>query len=168
MEYNLESACALKHVIEDLFGRDAWYEIKHATDFPTWKKYSLKILSAVEFSAESTVEVCDKEWLKELKSRIEHGKKMISLTKDTEQLFSALAAALANVSFLQLGRVPSNALRKKVTLRHSGNWKLSQYRCVQYVQNKEQAAAKAKQMANTKAAHNKSLNQIGAKDVPPG
>ncbi len=99
MEYNLESAYALKHVIENLFGRDSWSEIKHATDLKTWKKYSIRILSAVEFSAVSTIEVYDKEWLKELKSTIRHGKEMINLTRNTEELFSTLAAALANTSF---------------------------------------------------------------------
>ena len=156
MEYNLESAYSLKHVIENLFGRDAWSEIKHATDLRTWKKYSLKILSAVEFSTESTIEVYDKEWLKELKSCIKHGKEMINLTKDTEQLFSALAAALANISFLQLGRIPSNILRNKVTLRHSANWKLNQYRSVQYVQNKGQSTAKKKQIAKNEENKNDS------------
>ncbi len=53
--------------------------------------------------------------------------------------------------------MPSNVLRKKVTLRHAGNWKLNQYRSVQYVQNKEQKYSKENKIANTKATHNKSL-----------
>jgi len=155
VKYNLEDAYALKHIVENLFGRHAWLEIKHATDVTIWKKYSIKILSAIEFSAKATVEVADDGWFKELKSQIGHGKKIIKLTKETEQVFAALAAALANISFLQLGRVPSNITRSKITLRHPKNWKLNQYRSVQYVQTKEQVHAKR--------AHNKSFKPAAQK-----
>ena len=155
MKYNLEDAYSLKHVVEDLFGRNSWLEIKHATEVPTWKKYATRILSAILLSAKSTVEIYDSEWVSELEAEIKHGKETIKLSKDTEQLFAALAAVLARVSFLQLGRMPCNYSRKQVTLRHSGNWKLNQFRSVQYVQSSKQA--------QNKAAHNKTLKKDAQK-----
>jgi len=158
LKYNLEEAYGLKSVIEELFGSNAWYEIKHATDVQTWKKYSIKILSAIELSAKSTVKISDNEWFSELNSLIEFGKDRIKRAKSTEEIFSGLSASLANISFFQLGRMPSNSLRKQVTLRHKGNWNLSQFRSVQYVQNNEQAYAK-EQYNNSRAAHNKAIKK---------
>jgi hypothetical protein len=155
VEYNLEDAYGLKSLVENLFGNRAWLDIKHATDVKTWTKYSTRILSAIEFSAKVTVEIADDEWFKELNSVIEHGKARIKLAKSTEQIFAALSASLANISFLQLGRVPTAVRGERVTLRHQGNWKLNQFRSVQYVQSKEQAAAKE--------AHNKAIQQGRAK-----
>ena len=142
MKYNLEDAYALKSVVENLFGNRAWLEIKHATGVATWKKYSIKILSAIQISAKATVEISDSEWHSELHELIEHNKKIIKLAKDTEQIFASLSGALANISFFQLGRMPSNLTCNQVTLRHPGKWKLNQYRSVQYVQTKEQLLAK--------------------------
>ena len=151
----MEQAFALKSVIESLFGNQAWLEIKHATGLKTWKKYSAKILSAIELSAKATVKITDAEWFSELEALIEHGKRSIKIAKDTEQIFSILAATLTRISFFQLGRMPCNGSSNKVTLRHQGNWRLSQYRSVQYVQSIEQAQAKA--------AHNKTLKKDAQK-----
>jgi hypothetical protein len=68
----------------------------------------------------------------------EHGKKMLQLSEDFEQLFANLAASLGTISFLQLGLIPYRLTHESVTLRHPINWKLDQYRSVQYVQNSEQ------------------------------
>jgi len=152
LRYNLEDSYALKHVIETLFGNLAWIEIKHATDLATWKKYANKILSAILFSAKSTVKIKDDFWLKELEAEIKHGKEKIKLTKNTEQLFSVLAASLTRVSFLQLGHMPCHLTSKQVTLRHPSNWQLNQYRSVQYVQSEQQLY--------NKKAHNKSINGV--------
>ena len=154
MEYNLESAYGLKSLVENLFGNKAWLEIKHATDVKTWKKYSIKILSAIEFTAMSTVEIADSEWFKELNVLVEFGKKRINSSKSTEEIFAALSASIANISFFQLGRLPNNTRCKQITLRHQGNWKFNEFRSVQYVQNKEQAFAK-EQFNKSRASHNK-------------
>ena len=142
-------------------------DVKHSTDVKTWKKYSIRILSAIEHSAKSTIEIVDDDWFDELSALAEHGKERISDAKSPEAIFFSLSSSLANICFLQLGRIPSNAMKKQVSLRHLGNWKLNQYRSVQYVQSKAQKTAKAGQKANTKAAHNKLLNQIGKKVEHP-
>ena len=151
MEYNLEYAYGMKSLVENLFGKNAWLEMKHSTDLRKWKKYSTRILSAVECSAKATVEIVDDEWFDELNSMVELGKNQIKTVKTTEEVFAYLASTLANISFLQLGRIPSNVRHKQVSLRHQSNWKMNQYRSVQYVQSKEQE--------KTKKAHNKSINR---------
>lgn len=129
-------------------------EIKHSTDLKVWKKYSERILSAIECSAKATVEIADDEWFDELASIIKHGKGRIKSAKDTEQLFAALSASLAEISFLQLGWIPNHIRSEQVTLRHSGNWKLNPFRNVQYVQNAEQVRAKKAYNKRLQAAQN--------------
>lgn len=97
-----------------------------------------RLLSAIEVSAKSTVEIAGEFWFEELSGEVGHGKEMVRLSEDFEQLISNLPASLGSISFLQLGLVPRRLTVESVTLRHSSNWKLDRYRSVQYVQNFEQ------------------------------
>jgi hypothetical protein len=141
VRYNEEDGYALKHLFESLFGRNAWLEIKHSTNLRQWKKYSIRVLSALEVSAKITVQVADEEWFGQFASTIEHGKRRVNSSKDFEQLFASLAASLGELSFLQLGMMPMRSTQENITVRHQSNWKLDRYRSVQYVQNSEQLAA---------------------------
>lgn len=154
MKHSLEEAYGMKSLVENLFGRRAWLEVKHSTSVRVWRKYSKRILSAISTSARATVEIADSEWHNELNSIVDLGSARLGHAKDTESVFSALAGTLGLISFHQLGRTPSNATREQVSLRHPSNWKLNQYRSVQYVQNQEQA--------QTKEAHNKSRHSDAA------
>jgi len=138
MRYNMEDGYVLKHLFENLFGRKAWLDLKHSTDLPKWKNYCARLLSAIEVSAKTTIQVVDEQWLRELAAQVEHGKNLIKLSKDFEQLFASLAGSLGNISFLQLGLIPTRLTQDSVTLRHTSNWKLDSYRSVQYVQNQTQ------------------------------
>lgn len=154
MKHNLEIAYGLKSFIENLFGRRAWLEIKHATDLRTWRKYSIRIIEAVRFSASVNVQISDPQWMEELNHTTEFGIERMKRASSLEELFSSLAATLGQLNFLQMGRIPMNVTHKQVTLRHPGNWKLNQFRSVQYVQSKQQAE-------NLKAHNNKINNGQG-------
>lgn len=138
MRYNVEDGYGLKHLFENTFGRKAWYDLKHSTDIGIWKKYCARLLSAIEVSAKATVQIADDAWFEQLSSEVTHGKEMVKLSEDFEQLFANLAASLGALSFLQLGLVPNRLTQENITLRHPANWKLDHYRSVQYVQNSEQ------------------------------
>jgi len=157
VRYNEEDGYALKHLFESLFGGNAWLEIKHSTDLRQWKKYSVRVISALEVAAKATVQVADEEWFGQFDSTIEHGKRRINSSKDFEQLFASLAASLGEMSFLQLGMMPMRSTQKNITVRHQSNWKLDRYRSVQYVQNAEQLAA----------THNLSVERDAAKARHP-
>lgn len=151
MKYNLEEAYAMKSLVENLFGRNAWYEVKHSTDIKTWKKYAIRILSAISVTAHATVQIADPDWHKELDSIVQLGKDRMKYAKDTEAVFASLAGTLGMINFHQFGQMPQNLTKSKVTLRHQSNWKLDQFRSVQYVQNSSQA--------KLKEAHNKSRHR---------
>lgn len=138
MRYNMEDGYALKHLFENLFGQKAWLDIKHSSDLAKWKKYCTRLLSAIEVSARATIQIVDDQWLIELAAEVEHGKSLVKLSEDFEQLFANLAGSLGNISFLQLGHIPTRLTQDSVTLRHPSNWNLDCYRSVQYVQNQEQ------------------------------
>lgn len=151
MQYNIEDGYPLKALVEKLFGNRAWLEIKHATNLPRWKKYTKRILSAIETSAKATIEIADNEWFEELSELIQHGKQRIKTAKNTEQLFANLSASLAEISFFQIGHIPNHSRLKQTTLRHPGNWKLDSFRSVQYVQSTKQAEAKERYTKTLKA-----------------
>lgn len=142
----MEDGYALKHLFENLFGSNAWYDMKHSTDISKWKKYCARLLSAIEVSANVTVQIADNQWFSELAREVAHGKELIKLSENFEQLFANLAGSLGNISFLQLGLIPTRLSQESITLRHPSNWKLDCYRSVQYVQNQQQM----------KNSHNKS------------
>jgi hypothetical protein len=137
LDYKLEEAYGMKFLAKSLFGNKAWLKVKHSTDVKTWKKYALGILSAIETSAETTVEIADDEGFYDLLSWVEFGQNSIKGADNTEMVFASLAPTLANINFHQSGLVPSNVFQKQVTLRHKINWKLDALRSVQYVQNKK-------------------------------
>lgn len=152
LDYKLEEAYGMKSLVESLFGNKAWLEVKHSTDVKIWKKYALRILSAIETSAEATVEIADSDWFNELHSLVEFWQGRIKGAENTEMVFASLAASLANINFHQLGFIPSNVLQKQITLRHKSNWKLDVFRSVQYVQTKKQIEAKEEYKKNIAAA----------------
>jgi len=117
----MEDAYGLKHLFENIFGRKAWYELKHSTGVATWKKYCARILSAIEVSAQATVQIVDDAWFEQLSAEVEHGKVMLKLSKDFEQLFAKLSTSLGTIGFLQLGLVPRRLSQENITLRHPAN-----------------------------------------------
>jgi len=151
LKHNLEEAYAMKSLVENLFGRDAWQEVKHATSVKVWKKYAKKILDAISMTARSTVEIADSEWHEELDSIVEFGKSRLAYANDPEAVFASLAGTLGLINFHQFGRMPSHSHRKRVTLRHPSNWKFDQFRSVQYVQNREQGETKERHNQSRKA-----------------
>ena len=138
MRYNQEDAYRLKNLAENLFGQDAWYNLKHCQDIRVWKRYSKRILSAISASIKSTVEVADDLWFEEIEREISRGKETIDSSNSLDLVFANLAASLGNISFIQIGAVPLRYRKKNVVTRPGSNWKLNKYRSVQYVQNKEQ------------------------------
>lgn len=143
MLYQLENAYALKSLIEQLFGSDAWYEVKHCEDLRVWKKYSKRILSAISASVVSTVSVADDAWFTEMENEISRGKLLIEESNSLDLVFANLSAALECISFLQIGMKPIRTT-KNVAARPGQNWNLSQFRSVQYVQDSDQKKASEK------------------------
>jgi len=56
----------LKSAIEELFGSDSWYALKDSNHVPTWRKYAVKTLKAIQVSISESVDVCDTEWRQEI------------------------------------------------------------------------------------------------------
>ena len=132
------NAIALKSLMEQVFGKKAWLDLKHCQDLNTWKKYTKRLLSSIEVSIKSTVQISDDDWLKEISSEIEHGKKTLDSSKELDILFANLSAALASISFLQIGFIPQRFGQQNVAAKTGENWKLDAFRSVQYVQTNEQ------------------------------
>ena len=54
----------LKSVMEETFGKRAWYDLKETTDERVWKKYFKKSLKSFEVAIKETVKIKDDEWLR--------------------------------------------------------------------------------------------------------
>lgn len=138
MEYDLGNAIALKKLMEQVFGGKAWTELKHCQHLPTWKKYSKRLVKAIEVSIYSTVKITDDDWIEQVKFEVEHGIKTIENSKELDILFANLSACLATISFLQIGFIPIRGSNENAATKEGENWKLDCFRSVQYVQTDDQ------------------------------
>ncbi len=129
---------ALKSKIEDLFGRDTWCALKESDDIGTWRKCMEKTLKALHLSIHETVKIYDEAWMKDVDRCIQHGLEVSKIVKTVEELISALAATLLEVSFLQTGFMPRRKRRNKVVPLRKEIWKHDIYRQVVYLQTEEQ------------------------------
>ncbi|MEI4195915.1 hypothetical protein [Roseovarius sp. E0-M6] len=133
----IERYYALKSMFERIWGKDTYLDLKHCSDLKVWKRYCERTLRATEIAASDTVQVADEDWHRELCEIIQHGIGRIESAKAFDELFQCFAATYAEISFHQLGFVPSVYPATRSQLR-KGNWRLDAFRSVQYVQNAEQ------------------------------
>ena len=129
---------ALKSVMEDVFGADAWYALKESNHIPTWRKYAQKLLKSIEFSIKDTVEIYDEEWMQLIEDCIHRGSSLLKSSDEIDEIIAVLAGVLVNVSFLQIGHMPRRKGGKKSPSFRKGNWKFDGFRSVVYLQTKEQ------------------------------
>jgi hypothetical protein len=138
LESRLESLSSLKDILERLFGRQAWSDLKMSTSLPTWKRHLLKAVDAVRVGIDSTVTITDERWIKDVDELLTHGRGLMRSAKNIDDLLSTFSATLLELVFLQLGRVPERATSNGVTLDRR-YWTLNNHRSVQYVQSAAQA-----------------------------
>jgi len=131
---------SVKSTIEGLFGSDAWYALKETNNIPTWRRYAQKVLRAVRLAITDTVEICDREWLEQVRARLDRGIEEIGREKAIDEIIGVLAATMIEVSFLQIGVLPHCSDKISTPLRQ-GAWKLNGHRSVVYLQTKEQKEA---------------------------
>lgn len=129
---------ALKSVMEDVFGVDAWYALKESNHIPTWRKYAQKLLKSIEFSINDTVEIYDEEWMQQIDDCFHRGSSLLKSSEEIDEIIAVLAGVLANVSFLQIGHMPRRKGGQKSPSFRKGNWKFDSFRSVVYLQTKEQ------------------------------
>ena len=128
---------ALKSSIEDLLGKRAWLDLKETTSVATWRRYTLKLLDAIELSIRTTVLIKDEDWMLQIQSNLNHGRGLAKIAKSPEDAIAALSATLLRQVFLQLGHSPIRKAADSVSLKAT-NWDMSGFRSVQYVQTPEQ------------------------------
>jgi len=133
----IERYYRLKAVFERIWGKDTYLDLKHCSDLKVWKRYCERTLRATELAASDTVLIADDTWHKELAEIIEHGLEGVKTAKGFDDLFQNFAATYAEISFHQLGFMPSLRLTSRAQLC-KGNWQLDAFRSVQYVQSAEQ------------------------------
>ncbi len=138
MEYMpIEKYYSLKATLEMLWGKGTYLELKHCSDLSIWKKYAERTLQASLVAIEETVQIKDEDWQKSVDCIINHGIERIKSSKDFDDLFQYLSSTYIELSFHQIGLMPSRPPSIRPTLRKQ-DWKLDGYRTVQYVQLPEQ------------------------------
>jgi hypothetical protein len=128
---------ALKSAIEEFLGRQAWYDLKETTSAAIWRKYVIKLLDAIELSVETTVEIKDDAWIKDIRSNLAHGRDLAKIAKTPEDAIAALSGTILRQVFLQLGAEPFSRSRDTTPLQPV-HWDFSGFRSVQYVQSDKQ------------------------------
>ena len=137
MRNEMSHMYALKSSIEELLGRQAWYDLKETTSAATWRRYVVKILDAIELSVVTTVQIKDDDWIADVRSNIEHGRDLARIAKTPEDAIAALSGTLLRQVFLQLGAAPVSRSSDTTPLTPA-RWDFSGFRSVQYVQSQRQ------------------------------
>lgn len=128
---------ALKSSIEQVLGRQAWYDLKETTSVATWRRYVMKLFDAIELSVETTVTIRDDDWIADIRSNLAHGRDLTIIAKTPEDAIAALSGTLLRQVFLQLGSAPFSRSGDKTPLKPA-HWDFSGFRSVQYVQSEQQ------------------------------
>ena len=128
----------LKSAIEDLFGSNAWYALKESNHIPTWRKYAINTIRAIELSIKDTIEIYDEDWISQIEECVLRGKSEINRQKSIDEIIGVLAGILINISFLQIGSMPSRKGSKEKYQLRKGQWRLDGYRSVVYLQTPKQ------------------------------
>jgi hypothetical protein len=140
LKHDTSHLSMLKQAIEELLGREAWYDLKETTSEAKWRKYLLKLLKAVRISVHESIDVRDKAWIDAVDENLSRGEETLKSSKDIDDLLSSFTATLLRQVFLQIGMRPTRSDAQKVSLSKE-NWKLNSHRSVQYVQSKVQLEA---------------------------
>jgi len=146
----IEKYYSLKATFERLWGKGTYLELKHCSDLSVWKKYATRTLKASLISIQETVQIKDDDWQERVDGIINHGIEMIKLSKDFDDLYETLAASYIELSFHQIGLMPSRPSNVRPVLK-TQDWKLDGYRSVQYVQAPEQRKSLERRMQKNKA-----------------
>lgn len=158
ISHKMDQFYPMKAVMESLFGHRCYMKLKEAGDLNDWKHETHRLLRAIEMSVATNVEVADPDWRSCVADILELGHKYVGYAESIADLFAYLSATLTRLVFLQLGLQPEqmqNHRRAEVVPIIKQNWRLNQFRSVQYVQNSEQAAALESVLARGKAAQDK-------------
>lgn len=147
----IEKFYALKATLERIWGEDTYADLKHCSDLKVWKRYLKRTLEAIKLAISDTVQITDPQWLEEATGILDMGLKRLHEAADFDDLFQAFAATLTELSFHQIGLCPQRILSSRATLR-KGDWNLSAYRSVQYVQSEEQKERLKRRNEQRKAA----------------
>lgn len=128
----------LKSTLEDLFGREAWYELKESNHLGTWRKYAERTLKAVDLSVQDSVEIYDEDWMKEVSLCLRQGMERLKSAGAIDDVVGVLAGTMIELSFIQLGHMPRRKGRSDPFPLRKGEWRLNVFRSVAYFQTKAQ------------------------------
>lgn len=140
LKHDLSHRIAIKSAIEQVLGRDSWYELKETTSLTPWRKNILKVLKAIRISIDTSIEIKDQAWTEAVNENLTGGAQKVRSSKDIDELLSSFEATLLRQVFLQIGMVPNREGQSSVSLRKE-NWRLDGLRTVQYVQSPAQVEA---------------------------
>jgi hypothetical protein len=138
IRFDLQQYYSMKVLFERILGKNSFMRVKDYGSLQTWKAESIKLLKAINFAIESTVEIADDDWRSEVRRLLEIGQSLCKSSQSIDDLFSILASTLGKLAFLQIGFFPDWHSKYKNIPLLTSRWKLDQVRSVQYVQSKKQ------------------------------
>src|ERR1700730_11868464 len=121
LRHDLNQFYPMKAVMEELFGRECFARLKENGSLVDWKAEARRLLKASEVAVRVNVPIADAEWHNEVKSILDLGRSHVASATTAGELFCALAATFARMTFLQLGALPSRSAVAAVSLAER-NW----------------------------------------------
>lgn len=132
-----QTSIALSHIVHRLYGDKPYRMIKHWHNVSEARKYYLRIMRSMRLTIEENLTITDRMHRQQLLELIEREEKFIRTSKSFNELDQQMVAFLIEMFFLLVGLSP-NRWRKENVANIKANWKLNDYRQIQYVQTPEQ------------------------------
>lgn len=142
-------------LMHQLFGQRSYGELKDYHRTTEAKKYYLKLIKSFNHAICETIEIADKNQIKNLSNILQNGERQIKLCKTFAAIDQTFIAMETKFILQLLGQIP-NRSREKTVLNRKENWKLNGLRQIQYVQN-----SKNKELLIFKLVQDRFMDRFG-------
>lgn len=142
MKKFLKIPIQLSYLFWDIFWEWEYQSFKDNWYFSDYKKQYIKLIKTFKKTVKDNILVSDNYFLEEISQEIEKSILDCKKSKNIDELNIELISFLTKFSFLLLWKKPDNFLFDRMyfskTKKVNSNWKLNNFRSIQYTQNKEQ------------------------------
>lgn len=142
MKKFLKIPIQLSYLFWDIFWEWEYQSFKDNWYFSDYKKQYIKLIKTFKKTVKDNILVSDNYFLEEISQEIEKSILDCKKSKNIDELNIELISFLTKFSFLLLWKKPDNFLFDRryfsKTKKINSNWKLNNFRNIQYIQNEEQ------------------------------
>ena len=142
MKKHIEIPIQLSFLFWNIYWEWEYQSFKDTSSFSNYKNQYIKLIKTIRKSVKDNILISDDYFLEEINNEIEESINDCKKSKDINDLNAEIICFFSNFSFLLLWNRPDNFWFDKIyfskTKKINSNWKLNDFRSIQYIQTEEQ------------------------------